>query len=66
MEGLPFIIITASILGTVLGLALAAKEKRSLKTVIPFGPYLAFGALVFVCGGQSFAYTYLRWFIPEL
>jgi leader peptidase (prepilin peptidase)/N-methyltransferase len=63
---IPFIIITASVLGTVLGLALAAKEKRSLKTVIPFGPYLAFGALVFVCGGQSFAYTYLRWFIPEL
>ncbi len=63
---IPFIIITASILGTVLGLALAAKEKKGLKTVIPFGPYLAFGALVYVCGGQNFAYSYLHWFIPEL
>ncbi len=63
---IPFVIVVASIFGSVLGLALAKKSERGLKTVIPFGPYLALGSLIFVCGGENLAFQYLRWFIPEL
>ncbi len=65
-RAIPFVIIVASLVGSALGLALAKKNERGLKTVIPFGPYLAFGSLLFVCGAESWAFQYVRWFIPEL
>lgn len=63
-QAIPFVIIVASLSGSVLGLALAPAQQRGLKTVIPFGPYLAAAALLCVLGGQGWAHTYLSWFIP--
>ncbi len=65
-SAIPFVIIVASIVGSILGLALAAKQAKGLKTIIPFGPYLALGAMVIVLGGKAWADSYLRLFLPFL
>ena len=65
-KAIPFIIISGSLLGSVLGLLLAGKQNKGMKTVIPFGPYLAFGAILYVCGGESIGNWYIRLFIPGL
>ena len=65
-QSIPFVILLSAMTGSVLGLTLGYSQKKGLKTVIPFGPYLAFSALVCMVGGSGWAQTYLHWFIPEL
>ena len=65
-KAVPFVIVSASLIGSVLGLILAGKKGKGLKTVIPFGPYLAFGAILYLCGGESLGAWYIRLFIPGL
>ena len=60
----PFVILTASVLGSFVGLALAFRSKAGLKSVIPFGPYLAFAAVVYIFGGDSLALWYIGLFLP--
>jgi leader peptidase (prepilin peptidase)/N-methyltransferase len=44
--GLPVLVLTASLVGLIVGVAIIIKEKGNLKTAIPFGPFLALGAVV--------------------
>lgn len=44
--GLPLLVLTASITGLIVGVVVMIKEKGNLKTAIPFGPFLAIGAIV--------------------
>ncbi|MNL86829.1 hypothetical protein D3C87_2157090 [compost metagenome] len=57
---------TSAIVGSVIGLIMSRKNEAGLKTVIPFGPYLALGAVLYLFGGQTIAYWYLDLFIPGL
>lgn len=63
-KAIPFVIMTSAIVGSVVGLWAARKQDEGLKTVIPFGPYLALGAIIYLFGGQSIAYWYLDLFLP--
>ncbi len=45
------VIVISSALGSVLGMSLMAFKKRNLKTAIPFGPFLAFGAMIYLFWG---------------
>jgi len=45
------VIVISSALGSILGLSLMAFKKRNLKTAIPFGPFLAFGAIIYLFWG---------------
>jgi leader peptidase (prepilin peptidase)/N-methyltransferase len=65
-KSIPFIILTASLVGAVFGLLMMLKSKKGLKLAIPFGPYLVFGAYLFILGGEELAQWYIRLFIPEL
>lgn len=65
-KAIPFVILSSAIIGSVVGLIAARKQKAGLKTVIPFGPYLALGALLYLFGGQNIAYWYLDLFLPGL
>jgi leader peptidase (prepilin peptidase)/N-methyltransferase len=56
---------TGSLVGAAFGLALSLGSKRSLKTAIPFGPYLALGALMFLFGGSYLSSLYLSLFFPQ-
>ncbi len=61
---IPFVIISSSLIGGIVGLFVAFKKKSGLKTVIPYGPYLAFGAVLYLLGGSQWGFLYLRIFFP--
>lgn len=65
-KAIPFVILLSSILGTIVGLTLSMGKKTGLKTVIPFGPYLALAALIYIFGGSGLAQWYFNLFIPTL
>lgn len=65
-KAIPFVIMTSAIVGSVVGLALAHKQNAGLKTAIPFGPYLALGAVLYLFGGETIALWYLDLFLPSL
>ena len=63
---IPFIILGSSIAGSIVGLVLAARSKAGLKSTIPFGPYLALAALVYMLGGEQIGLWYIGLFLPDL
>lgn len=65
-KAIPFVIIASSLSGTVGGALVALRASKGMKTMIPFGPYLALGAVLYLFGGESLAHWYLGLFIPEL
>ena len=65
-KAIPFVIMSSAIIGSVVGLFMARKQKAGLKTVIPFGPYLALGAVLYLFGGQTIALWYLDLFLPGI
>lgn len=65
-KAIPFVILSSSLLGTLVGLVVMLRTKGDLKTTIPFGPYLALGALFYLFGGQDIGAWYISLFLPEL
>jgi leader peptidase (prepilin peptidase)/N-methyltransferase len=64
-QAIPFVILSGSIVGTLVGVAVMVKNKGDMQTAIPFGPYLALGAFLFMFGGQHAAQNYIAFFIPS-
>ncbi len=62
----PFVIISSSLIGSVVGLIIMTKTKGGMSQAIPFGPYLALGALLYIFCGQELADMYIQFFIPSL
>lgn len=62
----PFVILSSSIVGSLVGVAVMTRSKDGLKTVLPFGPFLAFGSVLYLLGGYKIAYSYLTLFFPWL
>lgn len=58
-KAIPFIIFTSSLTGSVLGISIMLLQKKDSKLAIPFGPYLAFGALLYVFYGPRLIHWYL-------
>lgn len=65
-KAIPFVIMTSALTGSVVGVFMSRGQKAGLKTVIPFGPYLALGAVLYLFGGQTIANWYLDLFLPGL
>ncbi|WII73425.1 prepilin peptidase [Bdellovibrio sp. 22V] len=65
-KAIPFVIMSSAVIGSVVGLIAARKQKEGLKTMIPFGPYLALGAVLYLFGGETIALWYLDLFLPGL
>ena len=63
---IPFVIMTSSIIGSLVGGAIALGSKKGLKQTIPFGPYLALAALIYLMGGDAVSDWYLQLFIPSI
>lgn len=59
----PFVIIVSSFLGSVIGLLLIIKNRGGMSTQIPFGPFLAVSALLYLLiGGNQIHAFYLKIF----
>lgn len=59
---LPLVIIFSSLIGAVVGISLILKSKHDKNSTIPFGPYLAGGALVALFAGEKINQMYLGLF----
>jgi leader peptidase (prepilin peptidase)/N-methyltransferase len=62
----PFVILCSSLVGSLIGILLVIKTKGGLKAAIPFGPYLALGAVIYIFGGEQIGLWYIRLFLPSL
>ena len=63
-RGVLFSIFAGSVLGSIVGLATLVIGKRVWSAKLPFGPYLAFGALTWMFSGDKFVQWYLRLLNP--
>ena len=61
-QGVLFTIFFASLTGTLAGLAVMIKNRSTMKQKIPFGPFLAIGAICFLFFGQPI----IRWYFDIL
>jgi len=52
--GVVFTILTASVSGTLVGLVIMLRKREGLATMLPFGPFLALGAVCYLFWGQAF------------
>jgi len=59
-------IFLSSLAGSVAGLALVLFGKKNMQSKIPYGPYLALAAVVWMFWGMSILNTYVSFFAPEL
>lgn len=57
---LPFIIVLASLIGTIVGVGLILFKRIHRDNPIPFGPYLAIAGWAGLCWGQTILNTYLE------
>jgi leader peptidase (prepilin peptidase)/N-methyltransferase len=58
-RAVPFIIFSASLVGSIIGITLMVVQKRDAKLAIPFGPFLAFGAILYIFFGRQIIWWYL-------
>jgi leader peptidase (prepilin peptidase) / N-methyltransferase len=52
--GVVFTILTASVSGTLVGVIVMLRKREGLTTMLPFGPFLALGAVCYLFWGQAF------------
>lgn len=65
-QAIPFCIMFSAIVGSIVGVTVSLRGTSGLKTVIPFGPYLALSSFVYMFGGVEWAKAYLGLFLPDL
>ena len=59
-QAVPFIIFVSSLVGSVIGVSVMLIQKKDGKLAIPFGPFLAFGALLYIFFGRQVIHWYLN------
>lgn len=59
-KAIPFIIFASSLVGSVVGVSIMMLQKKNSKLAIPFGPYLAFGAVLYIFYGKALIHWYLN------
>lgn len=59
-KAVPFIIFISSLVGSIVGLSLMALQRKGRHLAIPFGPYLAMGAVLYIFYGPQLINWYLR------
>ncbi len=65
-KAVPFIILSSSVLGALVGLYISRNSEDKLKAVIPFGPFIALGAILYILGLKSAGLWYVDLFFPTL
>lgn len=58
----PFILVLASMIGAVVGVGLVLFGGKGLKTAVPFGPFLALAAMIYVLHGPELVVRHLPGF----
>lgn len=58
-RAIPFIIFISSLIGSVIGITVMLLQKKDAKLAIPFGPFLALGAILYIFFGRQVIHWYL-------
>ena len=58
-KAIPFIIFASSLVGSLVGVSIMLLQKKNSKLAIPFGPYLAFAAVLYIFYGEPL----IRWYL---
>lgn len=58
-KGVLFTVFSGSLVGTVIGVTIMVAQGKDSKYAIPFGPFLSFGALLYLFFGETIIYWYL-------
>lgn len=61
-KGVAFTILVSSVSGTIIALPLMWRSGKGLGSTLPFGPFLAFGAIAYIFWGELF----YRWYFSDL
>ncbi|MEI6562838.1 MAG: prepilin peptidase [bacterium] len=61
-----FTLMLSSFLGAIFGVAMIMAGKKEMQSRIPYGPYIAFAALVWMLWGPTLLQAYLNWLIPPM
>ncbi|MCF8049835.1 MAG: prepilin peptidase [Desulfobacterales bacterium] len=61
-QGVLFTVFVSSAVGTAVGLAMMLRAKKGMKMALPFGPFLAVGAITYLFFGPELIVLYLRQF----
>lgn len=59
-QGVFFTILVGALAGSIVGLGLMSIGKKGRKDKVPFGPFLALGAILFILVGDNLIYWYLQ------
>ena len=59
--GVLFTVLVSSLIGSVVGLTLILSGKREWQGRLPYGPFLAVGALAWIFGGRELWAAYVEW-----
>lgn len=59
-KAIPFTIMTSSLVGTLVGVILMLKAGKGMKMRIPFGPFLAIGAILYIFLGPPIIHWYFN------
>lgn len=60
-QAVVFTIMLSSLMGSIVGLCLIASRKKEFQSRIPYGPYLALAAVIWILGGYTWWDAYARW-----
>ena len=58
-KSIPFIIFVSSLIGSVIGITVMLMREKDAKLAIPFGPFLALGAVLYIFFGRQLIHLYL-------
>jgi leader peptidase (prepilin peptidase)/N-methyltransferase len=56
-----FTIMVSSLIGSVVGCILILRKHKEWQSRIPYGPYIALAALIWMLGGKAWWGMYIRW-----
>ena len=60
-ESIVFIVFVSSLLGSIIGVSLITLGQKEWQSRIPFGPYIALAALIWLLGGSAWWDAYMNW-----
>ncbi len=59
-QGMPFVILSSSLIGALIGIIVIIVFKKDTKFAIPFGPFLSLGAILYLFMGPELVHWYLN------
>ncbi len=61
-----FTLMVSSFLGAIFGVSMILAGGKEMQSRIPFGPYIATAALIWMLWGPTLLYAYLNWLMPTM